>query len=109
MVLAQEEVSNKDTTDRLKVLYAAVKQRNIPSILVITKIETADKELLNSSGTIKVKTASGGANSTAVRRLRDMSNLYRSARVRVALESSTRAMSGVRIRYPQLCSCRPSS
>ncbi len=109
MVLAQAEVSDKDTTDRLKNLYAAVKQRNIPSLLVITKIETADKQLLNSSGTIKVKTASGGANSTAERRPRDMRNLYRSARVRVALELSTRAMSGVRIRYHQLCSCRPLS
>jgi hypothetical protein len=95
MVLAQGEVSDKDTTDRLKVLYAAVKQRNIPSLLVITKIETADKQLLNAS--IKVKTASGGANGTAVARPRDMGNLYRSAKVRVALELSTRAMSGVRI------------
>ena len=80
MVLAQGEVSNPEKTDRLKALYTAVKQRNIPSMLVITKIETADKPLLNSSGTMREKGGPGQAKSTAVERPRDMGNLYRSAK-----------------------------
>ncbi len=85
-VLAVRDVSNTDKTDRLRELHTAVKERKIPSLLVITKVEIADKRLLNSSGTIKVLTASGGANNTAVERPRDMSSLYRSKRVRVAPE-----------------------
>ena len=81
MVLAQGEVSNPEKTDRLKTLYTAVKQRNIPSVLVITKIETADKPLLNESGTIKEKVGS-----RKVERPRDMGNLYRSAKASCALE-----------------------
>ena len=89
-VLAQGEVSNEEKTDRLKALYTAVKDRNIPSLLVITKIETADKPLLNSSGTITEKPASGGksAKSAAVERQKDMGNLFRSAKVAKLIETA---------------------
>ena len=56
--VAQGEISNKEKMACLKQLHMAVKQRNIPSLLVITKIETADKLLLNSSGTITETPAS---------------------------------------------------
>lgn len=84
MVVAQGEVSNEEKMGRLKALHTAVKQREIPSLLVITKIETADKPLLNSSGTIKEKPASGSSGSAqrvGTERPRDVRNVYRSAKV----------------------------
>lgn len=85
MVLAQPEVSNPEKTERLKALHMAVKARNIPSLLVITKVEKADKRLLSASGNIKVKPNSSGAKasqSPPTERPRDMRNLYRSDKAR---------------------------
>lgn len=95
MVVAQGEVSNEEKMGRLKQLYNAVKQRKIPSLLVVTKIETADKPLLNSSGSIKEKPTRGAVTAqapssllhAATERPKDVSNIYRSAKVRSSGES----------------------